>query len=241
MNSSFSPTPFAAQLSGVSRNYMLGKTTVPALCSANLNVFRGEFLVITGPSGSGKSTLLNTLGCIDRPDEGEVKIAGQDVMAMQDKDLTQFRSSNIGFVFQSFNLLPVMTALENVEYPLQLTISNKTERSHLAEKALETVGLSGLKNRKPSELSGGQRQRVAIARAIVRKPILVIADEPTANLDSATATEIITLMRQMQKNHNTTFIFSSHDPQLIESADRVVTLVDGVVKKQSPIKVSIST
>jgi putative ABC transport system ATP-binding protein len=159
---------------------------------------------------------------------------------MNDRNLTSFRSTTIGFIFQTFNLLPVLTALENVEFPLQLCEDDQVKRTKIATDALIAVGLKDFLHRRPSELSGGQRQRVAIARALVKKPAIIVADEPTANLDSATGAEIISLMRDMQKTYNTTFIFSSHDPQLIKSADRVITLVDGVITDNQSSTQSIS-
>jgi len=229
VNPHFISKPYAAELFSVSKGYSLGSTKVPVLCDTDLTIYQGEFLVITGPSGCGKSTLLNMLSGIDLPDRGRVVVSGVEINSISDKELTRFRSSNIGFVFQSFNLLPVMTALENVEYPLQLSEPNREKRTQQAISALESVGLAEFANRIPSELSGGQRQRVAIARALVKKPTLIVADEPTANLDRKTGKEIIKLMRDMQSNMGTTFVFSSHDPLLIESADRVVTLVDGTI------------
>jgi putative ABC transport system ATP-binding protein len=228
------------ELRNLSKDYMLGTTPVKALSSIDLTINEREFVVITGPSGSGKSTLLNMIGCIDLPDEGTIHVAGQNVIAMNDRNLTSFRSTTIGFIFQTFNLLPVLTALENVEFPLQLCEDDQVKRTKIATDALIAVGLKDFLHRRPSELSGGQRQRVAIARALVKKPAIIVADEPTANLDSATGAEIISLMRDMQKTYNTTFIFSSHDPQLIKSADRVITLVDGVITDNQSSTQSIS-
>jgi putative ABC transport system ATP-binding protein len=228
------------ELRNLSKDYMLGTTPVKALSSIDLTINEREFVVITGPSGSGKSTLLNMIGCIDLPDEGTIDVAGQNVIAMNDRNLTSFRSNTIGFIFQTFNLLPVLTALENVEFPLQLCEDDQVKRTKIATDALIAVGLKDFLHRRPSELSGGQRQRVAIARALVKKPAIIVADEPTANLDSATGAEIISLMRDMQKTYNTTFIFSSHDPQLIKSADRVITLVDGVITDNQSSTQSIS-
>jgi len=221
--------PPAAQLRGVAKSFAWGKLDVPALRGVDLTIAAGEFLVITGPSGSGKSTLLNLLGCIDRPDAGRIMVGGQDVADLDEAGRTDFRARRIGFVFQNFNLLPVLSALENVEYPLRLTRLADAERRSRALETLAAVGLGDYAHRRPAELSGGQRQRVAIARALVKRPVLAIADEPTANLDRATSTEVIDLMRAMQRQVGTTFVFSSHDPYLISRADRCLHLVDGLL------------
>ncbi len=219
--------PSAAEFENVSKSYRWGRIEVPALRGIGFSIDHGEFLVLGGPSGSGKSTLLSLLGCLDRPDQGTIHIAGHDVTGMTDEQRTDFRASRIGFVFQNFNLLPVLTAAENVEFPLQLLPLTPAERRDRAASALDAVGLGDLTRRRPAELSGGQRQRVAIARALVKRPVLVIADEPTANLDRKTSTDIIDLMRGMQREFDTTFVFSSHDPHLREAADRCVDLIDG--------------
>lgn len=219
----------AAKVRGATKDYHLGSTVVHALRGVDVDFAQGSFSVIRGPSGSGKSSLLNLLGCLDGVTSGLVEIAGKNVSAMSDVERTNFRAQHIGFVFQNFNLIPVLTVLENVEYPLQLSVSDKRERRTRASAALESVGLGGLLNRLPSELSGGQRQRVAVARALVKRPALVLADEPTANLDQSTGAELIALMRKMQRESGTTFIFSSHDPQLIGDADRHISIEDGRV------------
>ncbi len=219
----------AVRLEGVSKNYRLGDTTVAALRSVNLSIGSASFTVIQGPSGSGKSTLLNMIGCLDVPTAGSIEIGGRRIEQMSDVERTRFRADQVGFVFQNFNLIPVLSVLENVEYPLRLCITSKVERRKRASEVLEAVGLGAMENRLPTELSGGQRQRVAVARALVKQPILVLADEPTANLDQRTGMELITLMRRMQRTSGTTFVFSSHDPQLISDADVRVQIVDGRV------------
>lgn len=219
----------AAELVQVGKHYALGQTDVTALHGVNLSIEAGSFTVISGPSGSGKTTLLNVLGCLHQPTHGMVYIGGTDVATLPDKALSAFRARHIGFVFQHFNLLPVLSALENVEYPLQLIEPHADVRRERAMEALKSVGLEQLALRRPAELSGGQRQRVAIARALVKQPTLVIADEPTANLDQKTGAELIALMREMQHRSGTTFVFSSHDPQLLADADERVHIVDGRV------------
>lgn len=219
----------AAQLRGIHKHYRLGEVDVPALRGIDLDLPRGVFSVIGGPSGSGKSTLLNLLGCIDAPDAGSVDVDGQAVAALGDTQRTRFRARHVGFVFQNFNLIPVLTAIENVEYPLRLLEDNAPRRRDMARSALVEVGLEGLEDRPPSALSGGQRQRVAVARALAKRPALVLADEPTANLDQATGRGLIDLMRRIQSATGATFVFSSHDPQLIAEADLRVHLVDGRV------------
>lgn len=229
----------AAQLRGVTKYYRLGEVLVPALRGVDLELPRGIFIVIGGPSGSGKSTLLNLLGCIDTPTEGVVEIDGIDVAKFNDAQRTAFRASKVGFVFQNYNLIPVLSALENVEYPLQLVESSAAKRRDMAMGALAEVGLNGLEHRLPSALSGGQRQRVAIARALVKRPALILADEPTANLDQATGHDLIRLMREIQRHTGASFIFSSHDPQLMREADLRVRIVDGCiveVRSSSPIE-----
>ena len=207
----------------------VGKTLVSALRGVSLYVERGEFLAIVGPSGSGKTTLLNLIGCIEHPTTGAVLIDNRTVSELSGDALAQLRADSIGFVFQHFNLLPVLTALENVEYPLLLKRLSARERRTRAEQALENVGLAATSRHKPLELSGGQQQRVAIARAIVTDPLLVLADEPTANLDRSTGLEILNLMQAINRRQRTTFVFSTHDPKIMERAGRVVTLSDGLV------------
>jgi len=214
-------------LKGVARTYRLDAVDVPALVDIDLVILPDRFTVISGPSGSGKTTLLNLIGCIDRPDRGTIMVGGKPVQTMSDDALSDFRARRLGFVFQNFNLLPVLTAFENVEYPLVLARVPRAQRAARVHKLLAAVGLEGKANHRPGQLSGGQRQRVAIARALARKPELVLADEPTANLDSKTGAEIIELMRQMQQQHHVSFIFSSHDPKVLEAADDAVHIHDG--------------
>lgn len=219
----------AARLSDVTRIYGEGAAAVVAVANASFDIARNRFTVLSGPSGSGKTTLLNLLGGLDRVTSGELTVADQSIQAMTDDRLADFRASHIGFVFQSFNLLPVLSAYENVEYPLVLLGVSRAERRKRSLELLDAVGLVEKAHRLPGELSGGQQQRVAIARALVTDPSLVLADEPTANLDSASGTAIIKLMRAMQLERRTSFVFSSHDPQVLACADDVVVIRDGRV------------
>jgi putative ABC transport system ATP-binding protein len=214
-------------LRGISRTYHLDDVGVPALVDINLVILPDRFTVISGPSGSGKTTLLNLIGCIDRPDAGTIMVAGKAVQSMADDALSDFRARHLGFVFQNFNLLAVLTAFENVEYPLVLAGTPPAQRRERVGALLDAVGLSAHARKRPGQLSGGQRQRVAIARALAREPLIVMADEPTANLDSKTGTEIIELMRRMQSEQHVSFIFSSHDPKVLEAADDAVHIHDG--------------
>ncbi|MBI1906116.1 MAG: ABC transporter ATP-binding protein [Rhodocyclales bacterium] len=214
-------------LRNVGKTYRLDAVDVPALSQINIDIRPGGFTVIAGPSGSGKTTLLNLIGCLDRPDHGEIVVAGQAVHAMPDDALSDFRARHIGFVFQNFNLLPVLTACENVEYPLVLAGVAAPERKKRVRALIDAVGLSNRRHNRPGQLSGGQRQRVAIARALATEPMLVLADEPTANLDSQTGAEIIGLMRTMQRERGVSFVFSSHDPQVRAEADEVILIRDG--------------
>jgi len=218
------------RLDQVSKTYPMGETRVAALREVTLSIQAGEFAALTGPSGSGKSTLLNLCGLIDRPDAGSIRIDGQATGKLTEKDLTLIRREKIGFVFQGFNLVPVMTAFENVEYPLFLAGTAVKTRNRQVLEILSRVGLSELARRRPDELSGGQRQRVAIARALVKKPRLVVADEPTANLDSATATQIIDLMHELGRSHGTTFLIATHDARVTARCDRSIVLTDGVLQ-----------
>jgi putative ABC transport system ATP-binding protein len=214
-------------LKQVEKAYYLGAVAVPALLDINLDVRSNCFTVISGASGSGKTTLLNMIGCIDRPDKGEIVLAGRSINAMSDNELSNFRARHLGFIFQNFNLLPVLTAYENVEYPLLLIKAPARERKQRVLDLLAAVGLENKANNLPSQLSGGQRQRVAIARALATSPQLVLADEPTANLDSETGSAIISLMRKMQHDYKVSFVFSSHDPKVLAEADDVVFIRDG--------------
>jgi putative ABC transport system ATP-binding protein len=218
-----------AELSNVVKTYDEGSLKVEALAGIALGIKRGIFSMVVGPSGSGKTTLLNLLGCIDRPTSGSIAICGQPIAALSDRETTQFRAAKIGFIFQSFNLNPVLSAFESIEYPLLLIGVPAAERRDKAFQMLEAVGLADHQNHRPNQLSGGQKQRVAIARALIKGPELVLADEPTANLDSRTGQTIIDLMRRIQKEHGASFIFSTHDPQLISHAEDIVRLRDGRV------------
>jgi putative ABC transport system ATP-binding protein len=214
-------------LRGVHRTYQLDAVEVQALVDINLTIRPNCFTVISGASGSGKSTLLNIVGCIDRPLQGQVLIDGQDIAELDDNQLTDLRARKLGFIFQNFNLLPVLTAYENVEYPLMIVQRPAAERRERVEALLDSVGLKAQARHLPGQLSGGQRQRVAIARALATQPEIVLADEPTANLDSRTGAMIIDLMRRLQREMGVAFVFSSHDPQVMAAADDAVTLRDG--------------
>ena len=211
--------------------YQLGKTEVVALKNVNLEIKEAEFTGVIGPSGSGKTTLLNLIGCIDVPTKGKIYIDGQDITQMNEKQLTFLRRQKIGFIFQTFNLIPVLTVFENVELPLIALGINKMDRYKMVMEMLENVGIKDLAFRKPEDLSGGQRQRVAIARALVKKPKIVLADEPTANLDSETGAKIVELMKYMDEKYNTTFVISTHDPRLINFLEKKVYLIDGRIDK----------
>jgi len=224
-----SATTPVVRLDHVARTYHAGSISVPAVRDISLEIRPRVFSVIVGPSGSGKTTLLNMIGCIDVPDSGEVVIGGEDVLRFSDNALADFRARTIGYVFQSFNLIPVLSAFENVEYPLLLLKIPPGERKRRTLAMLEAVGLEAQGAQRPNELSGGQKQRVAIARALVKEPALVLADEPTANLDSATGTAIIGLMRRMQETFHTSFIFSTHDSRLMAEADQTFSIRDGML------------
>jgi putative ABC transport system ATP-binding protein len=213
----------------VSRKFPLDHSFVSALDDVNLRVVAGEFLAIAGPSGSGKSTLLNLIGCIDKPTTGRIVIQGVDTSRLNPTRMTAIRREKIGFVFQTFNLIPVFTAAENVEFPLLVQGVSGRERHVRVAAALESVGLSARANHRPDLLSGGERQRIAVARAIVHRPALVLADEPTANLDTRNATQLIDLMRDLNRSLGLTFIFSTHDARLLEHTPRIVRLCDGQV------------
>lgn len=228
----------AAHFIGVNKHYTLGDVQVRALQNLDLHVREGSFTFITGPSGSGKTTALNLLGAIDSPSTGTVRLFGNSYAELSDNQLTDLRCRQIGYIFQNFNLIPVLNVRENVEFPLQLTGMPPAERRYRVRSILEAVGLEGRADHKPNELSGGQRQRVAIARALVKQPALVLADEPTANLDSVTGREIISLMQHMQRELNTTFVFSSHDSDLIGMADEVFRLVDGELQGEQTREVA---
>ena len=217
------------EVSGLHKTYP-GGSKVAALKGIDLVITRGEFTALAGPSGSGKSTLLNMIGTLDRPTKGTVSYDGHVVSALGPDPLSDFRLRSLGFVFQAYNLIPVLTAVENVEYPLVLQGMDAQERRKLAQEALEWVGLESYAERRPDLLSGGQQQRVAVARAIVTRPSLVLADEPTANLDSKTGAQLLDHMQGLNPDHGITFLFSSHDGAVLERARRVVRLQDGELK-----------
>ena len=224
-------------LQGVGKTYHLDTVGVSALQDINLEIRADCFTVLSGASGSGKTTLLNLIGCLDRPDCGQITVAGQDVLRLSDNALSDFRARTIGFIFQNFNLLPVLNAYENVEYPLLLAgMSGGPRRARVME-LLAAVGLSTKVKHRPGQLSGGERQRVAIARALATAPQLILADEPTANLDSQTGATIIALMRDIQRAYHVSFVFSSHDPKVMEAADDAVRIKDGrivdIVRRQA--------
>ncbi len=222
------------EIKGLKKNYALGTTTVHALRGIDLTIEKGDLISIVGPSGSGKTTLLNVIGCIDNATEGSVKVSGREITSLKDRDITDMRLHHIGFIFQTFNLIPVLNTLENVEFPLLLMKKmSKQEIRKRAEKLIEEVGLGQYIRHRPAELSGGQRQRVAIARALVTNPDIVLADEPTANLDSVTGEQILNLMKEMNRIENTTFIFSTHDANVLKYARGVVKIRDGLIVKEA--------
>lgn len=222
-------TPFI-QLDDVHKKYQLGETTVQALRGVSLELHEGEFTAIVGPSGSGKSTLLNLVGCLDEPDQGRVLIGGKDVAHLSDDERSGLRNQRIGFIFQSFNLVPVLSVRENVELPLLINpLVPERERTERVRQAIADVELEGYAHHAPDKLSGGQRQRVAIARALVSSPLLVVADEPTANLDSGTTHRLIDLMLSLNEKRKVTFFFSTHDEKLMSRVARVVRLCDGAL------------
>ena len=215
------------EIRSLTKTYGEGVGSVNAVEDISLSIEAGEFTAFVGPSGSGKTTLLNQVGCLDRPTQGEVAIEGVTTTGLGDGALSALRGEKIGFIFQSYNLIPVLSAAENVE--LSLTLAGASGGMDAARALLKEVGLEGLEDRRPSQLSGGQQQRVAIARALVKKPALVIADEPTANLDSASGSDILALMRELNVSRGITFLFSTHDPMVMEHARRIVTLRDGKI------------
>lgn len=215
-------------ITNVTKDYTLGKVVVPALRGVDLEVHAGEFISIAGPSGSGKTTLLNLIGCVDTATGGVVRVAGQDTKQLTERQLTNLRLNTIGFIFQSFNLVQVLSVFQNVEFPLLLQRKlDKAQRRERVMQLLEQVGLASHAKHRPNELSGGQRQRVAVARALVTRPQLVLADEPTANLDSVTGQNIIDLMKELNQKEGATFIFSTHDAKVMSHANAVVRLADG--------------
>ena len=213
----------------VSRFFQSGPMTVRAVDGVDLQIESGEFTAIVGPSGSGKTTLLNLIGGLDQPSEGSIHISGTDIGSLKRSARVDFRLQHIGFVFQAYNLIPVLSAVENVEFIMMLQGLSKSERRERATRLLEAVGLSNEIDRRPAKLSGGQQQRVAVARALASRPRFVLADEPTANLDSHSAEQLLDIMEQLNREEGMTFLFSTHDPRVIQRAHRVVTLVDGKI------------
>lgn len=219
---------------GLDKKYITGEITVKAIRGIDFTIDSGSFVSFVGPSGSGKSTLLNMIGCLDPPTAGTLTVAGQDVTRLGSRQSAKFRGDHIGFIFQDFNLIPVLTVFENIEYPLQM-VQNRpaAERKKRVRKLLEAVGMSDQGNKYPSQISGGQKQRVAVARALVTNARLVLADEPTANLDRKTANRIISLMKDMRDEFGTTFIFSTHDPRVVKNAEIIYNLEDGRLQTQN--------
>lgn len=213
----------------VEKIYRLGSRDVPALRGVSLELERGDYVALCGPSGSGKTTFLNLLGCLDLPSKGEVKIGGRDIGQMTDNELAHFRARRMGFIFQTFNLLPVLSALENVEYPLLKLALPEAERRERSRQALKQVGLEAVSDHRPDQLSGGQRQRVAIARSFVHRPELIIADEPTANLDKKTAGEILDIIGALVRDLKLTVIVATHDPVVMERTRRRIQISDGLI------------
>ena len=217
------------EVTDVHRTYIQGEVEVHALRGASVEIEPGEFTVLAGPSGSGKTTLLNMIGCLDAPTKGNVRVGTENVTSLTLTEGAKFRLKNIGFVFQAYNLLPVLTAYENAEFILMLQGKSESERRQIVEPLMKEVGLEGLFDRRPHQLSGGQQQRVAVVRAIASKPLVVLADEPTANLDSAASGALLDVMLQLNQEHNVTFVFSSHDDLVMERARRIVRLDSGEV------------
>lgn len=211
------------------REFGVGDTLVKALTEANITIEQGEFTAIIGPSGSGKSTLLQLIGGLDTPTSGEVFLDNKNISHMTGTELSDFRRDHIGFIFQAYNLIPVLSARENIEYIMLLQGVSASERQQRVDMLMHAVGLEGLGDRRPAELSGGQQQRVAVARAMVSKPSIILADEPTANLDSKTGSDLLDMMKALNEQQNMTFVFSTHDPKIMERARRIIRLVDGRV------------
>ena len=224
-------SPVIVELVGITKIYRQGALDVSALSGVDLTVSRGEFTAISGPSGSGKTTTLNIIGALDRPTAGMIRVEGRDLAALGRRALSQLRRDRIGFVFQAYNLMPVLTAYENAEIVLALQGVPKPERRERVMALLAAVGLAGMEHRRPTELSGGQQQRVAIARAIAAEPAVVLADEPTANVDRGTADKLLSLMETLNQERQVTFLFSTHDPRVMERARRIVHMADGRVER----------
>ena len=219
----------------IRKDYTLGKTVIHALRGLDFAIERGDFIAVMGPSGCGKSTLLNMVGCIDMPTSGSVSLEGRNLAALTDDQLAEIRLGKIGFIFQSFNLIPVLTIAQNVEFPLVLARIPRRERAARVSEVIEMVGLAEYAAHKPDELSGGQRQRVAIARALVNRPSIVIADEPTANLDSENGNAVLSAMQELNERHQVTLIFSTHNPETVRYARRIIRLKDGVITDDAAV------
>ena len=219
------------EIQNLTRKYGKGVAEVIAVNQLSLNIEYGEFTAIIGPSGSGKSTLLNLIGGLDNSDEGQIILAGNNLASMSGKKMSDFRRDHIGFIFQAYNLIPVLSASENIEYIMLLQGISNTERSKRVEEMLQLVGLEGLGNRRPSELSGGQQQRVAVARAMASEPEIILADEPTANLDSKTGASLLDMMKGLNEEKGVTFVFSTHDEMIMKRAKRLIHLRDGSIER----------
>lgn len=219
------------ELNRIEKIYPLGHQQVHAVHQLDLQIKTGEFTVLAGPSGSGKTTILNLIGALDRPTSGEIKVAGIALNQVGARQLADFRLRNIGFIFQAYNLIPVLTAAENAEFPLMLQGIDKKNRRHKVMELFSELSIAGLENRRPLNLSGGQQQRVAVARALIAEPAVILADEPTANLDSRSSADLLALMQRLNQAKGITFVFSSHDPQVIQCAARVVNLIDGCLQQ----------
>jgi putative ABC transport system ATP-binding protein len=226
---------WAVEMEGISKKYLLGQVWVDALKDVTLNIAANRFTVLSGQSGSGKTTLLNLIGGIDRPDSGYLAIAGQPMAELDDDQCSDFRARYLGFIFQNFNLIPVLTVRENIEVPLLIQHKNPAYRQQRIDEMLDNVGLAHKADSLPNQLSGGQRQRVAIARALIHRPALIVADEPTANLDSKTGAAILQLLRHLQREYAVTVVFSSHDPQVIAAADDLYVVHDGSVTRPAMV------
>jgi putative ABC transport system ATP-binding protein len=218
------------KVTNLEKTYQDNGVPVHAIRGIDLNISKGEFLVIAGPSGSGKTTLLNMIGALDKPTKGNIYFEGEDITQKSKNELSSFRLHKLGFIFQAYNLIPVLTALENIEFSMMLLGVPEKEREEKALKLMDELGIKDLANKRPNEMSGGQQQRVAVARAIINNPSIVLADEPTANLDSKTAGHLLDLMQKMNEEKNITFIFSSHDKQVMNRAKRLLILKDGVIE-----------
>jgi len=226
----------ALQIENVSRAFVQGDQRIHALDAVTLTLAAGEFVALAGPSGSGKTTLLNVAGGLDRPDSGRVAVAGQDLAALSAEALARLRLTHVAYIFQSYNLVPVLSAEENAELILLLRGVPKRERRAKVHDLLAKVGLGGLEHRRPAQLSGGQQQRIAVVRALAAEPTLVLADEPTANLDTATATALLDVMEQLHRDMRTTFLFSTHDPRIMERAHRLIHMRDGRIENDEAVR-----